>query len=214
LNQPFGLALDTFGNLYFTERGTGRVREVDSSGHLSTLAFLTPNALGPIAISNAGDRLWVGDGGTLRLVLPAQSPMLQASGVLTVPGSVFTGLAYNQFDTLYTATTAQMPFGLNKTSLQAIPVALDGFLTPGQPAESIGGTGGQSAWDQDYSASSAVMPDAKSQLLAGAGYCSLSIDLTHQSDPNILSGLLYVGNSYADATGKQWAQLVRLTPVP
>lgn len=213
LDQPFGLSLDANGNLYFTERGSGRVRRRDAEGRVTTLAVLAPGEVGPVAVNAGGDRLWVGEGGRIHLLYPLASPALQTAAVEEFPDSVITGLAYNQHRTLYAARTRQTPFGLQDTVISSLATASSGRLASGRIAETVAGNGNVSLSDADYSAPVESMGDARASLLAGSSYCSLHIDLEALNDPTVASGQLYSGNSYSDtAVGVNWGQLVRLTP--
>ncbi|HEY9721930.1 MAG TPA: hypothetical protein V6D47_07935 [Oscillatoriaceae cyanobacterium] len=208
LEQPYGVAIDGEQRIYFTERGNGRVRMVDATGKLSTLATLTPGQVGPIAVSTAGDRLWVGDGSGIRILLPQSTPVLQSLPLASIPGTVVTGLAYDQAGTLYVARTDTSPSGLAGTLIQSVAVGETDAV------QTIAGTSGASATADAYSASTTVIPDARTQLLAGAGACSLFIDLANAGSTTVLSGLLYAGNSYQDASGTAWGEVLKLTPTP
>ncbi|MDB5097783.1 MAG: hypothetical protein JWM80_2204, partial [Cyanobacteria bacterium RYN_339] len=211
LGRTTGVALDARGDVFFTERDTGRVRKVDAAGRLTTLATLTPGQVGPIAANAAGDRLWVGEGGAIRLLSPGSTPVLDLTPVASFAGATVTGLAADQAGTLYLARTTGN--GAKETFVQRVLLAASGQPAAGRGPENVGGTGA------DVTASAAAFvdlpaTDARTHLLANAGECSLGIDLTAANDPAVLSGILYAGNSYADpGTGPVWGQVLRLGPV-
>jgi hypothetical protein len=76
LNQPMGLGFDGAGNLYFVDRANYRIRKVDTSGTITTVA-------------GDGTNGYSGDGG------PAASAII----------SVSTGLAVDSSDNIYFADT-------------------------------------------------------------------------------------------------------------
>jgi len=95
-NQPYGIAIDSSGNLYVTDRSDQTVRKVTSGGVVTTIAGTagligTTNATGTAALFNVPTGIAVGSGGdlyvcdtnndTIRKITPA--------GVV----SVFAGLA-------------------------------------------------------------------------------------------------------------------------
>ena len=67
LNSPRGVAVDGAGNLYIADRGNNRIRRVDASGTITTIAGTTrggyiapvaqswPTTLGGIAVDGAGN---------------------------------------------------------------------------------------------------------------------------------------------------------------
>lgn len=49
LTSPLGIAVDQFGNVYFTDRSSGgRIRKVDAAGIITTIAGITGNASTPL----------------------------------------------------------------------------------------------------------------------------------------------------------------------
>lgn len=211
LSTPFGLALDGVGRFYFTERTTGRLRRLMPTGALDTLAHLTPGEAGPVAVDVLGNRVWVGDGDDVRLVVAGE---LQSIPLLSTRGSDITGLAYDEAGTLYVSTAASSPFGLRDVIVHAIPVSPAGDVATGASVIRVGGTGALGEDEGAYDAPLQPRADAREQTLAGAGYSALHIDLTHAADPEVLSGILYLGNNYAPLVGNRWAQVLRLEPSP
>jgi hypothetical protein len=213
LNQPFGLAADKNGNVYASERGSGRVIKIDTTGALTVLATLTPGAVGPIALdrTGAGGVLWVADGGTVRAIKNlTTTPVLQAGAVFTATGgSYVTGLAFDQLGLLYAQASANngATAGATQTRIWRVPVDATGLALAGRSAEAIAGTGGTGAAAADYSAPTTAVANATSQLMAGLNWCSLFIDMSG-SNTAALSGQLYTGNSYPGAYG----QVLKLTP--
>ncbi|HKM82700.1 MAG TPA: C1 family peptidase, partial [Candidatus Acidoferrum sp.] len=63
LNQPVGVAVDSAGNLYVADQGNQRIRKVDTSGNISTVASIS-NA--GVAVDSAGN-LYVADQGNQRI---------------------------------------------------------------------------------------------------------------------------------------------------
>ncbi|HEY9723860.1 MAG TPA: hypothetical protein V6D47_17750 [Oscillatoriaceae cyanobacterium] len=205
LQQPFGLATDSMGNLYFTERGSGRVRLLSSADHLTTLATFATGTVGPLAVSADGSHLWVGVGDSVQMIA---SPSATPAQVFQAPGDVITGLAYDQVNSLYAEQTSATPFGASASVLTGLTLGADGKVLTGTTPEVLAGTGAGSANPLDYAVSTQPVADARTQLLAGGGYCSLYIDLYNAAAPSIQSGTLYMGNTLATSPG--WAQLLTL----
>ena len=55
LNQPYGIATDSSGNLYIADSRNNRVRMVDTSGNITTVASSGLNAPLGIAVDPSGD---------------------------------------------------------------------------------------------------------------------------------------------------------------
>ena len=81
----------------------------------------------------------------------------------------------------------------------------------GTMPEVLAGTGGGSIVDLDFFVPAPPVADARAQLLAGAGFCSLYVDLFASGDPVTRSGTLYMGNSLTDnSSAPKWSELLRL----
>lgn len=213
VQQPWGVAVDATGGVYFSERGSGRIRRVDSSSRLSTLATLNPGEVGALAVSRSGDRLWVAEGGRLRLIRPLDTAPLRAAPILELPGAVVTGLAFDQVDTLYFSHTQAASSGREGTRVESLLVDSTGAVAAGQGQQPLAGTAESSDASSDYSVPTTPLADAREQLLAGAGHCALYVDLHQADDPDVLAGWLLIGNSYQDtASGVRWGQIARLSP--
>ena len=167
-------------------------------GTLRSAATITSGLLA--ARSSSPAELLVG---LLGLVGQVLQPALDPTPIAAAAGSHVTGLCYDQVRTLYLARTTD---GASGTAIEALE---RGDAAPGR----IAGLGGPAGPVADYVASTTPLPDARQALLAGAGWCSLYIDLYHLADPVVLAGQLYVGNSY-DAGGTTWGQVLRLDPTP
>ncbi|MFP5501619.1 MAG: hypothetical protein ACLGIN_03960 [Candidatus Sericytochromatia bacterium] len=206
LDQPVGLALDGEGRLLFTERGSGRLRRLESDRRVTTLATFAPGELGPIAVRWRDGLAWVGEGGRIRALDPA-APDPAASPVLELPGQVVAGLAYDQVGTLFALVSD--PGGSAGTRLLRLDVGASGAAL-GEP-EPVAGTGGTAPDPAAYEAPATPVADAREQLLTGAATNGLAIDLSHAASETVLSGHLYLGHAY-DAGATRWAQVLKLTP--
>lgn len=205
LQTPFGLAADSQGKIYFTERGSGRVRELDAAGAITTLGAFASGTVGPIAVSSDGSHLWVGVGDAVQLLTP---PATATTLVYQAPGEVITGIAYDQVASLYVKETSASPLGASDTALIGLLLADNGTQLAGTAPERLAGAAGIASGAQADVVPVQPVLDARTQAIAGGGFCSLYIDLYAASNPNQQSGVLYTGNS---ATGTPaWAQLLRL----
>ena len=107
LNQPRGVAVDTLGNLYIADTGNHRIRKVDTSGIISTIAgdgtpgFTTGqlNFPGAVAVDNLGN-VFIADSGNGALRALITTPRRYqltinstgtGTGALSGPGSYLTG---------------------------------------------------------------------------------------------------------------------------
>lgn len=213
LNQPFAIAADQAGNVYATERGTGRVLRIDTTGQLTTLTTLGAGTVGPMAIDRAGGKLWVADGATVRLVsgIAGATPTLSPTTVFTATGTTpyVTGLAFDQLGTLYAQQTSDNgTTGASNTKIWRIATDNAGLALSGRAAEVVAGTGATGTLAADYSVPTTAVTNANNQLLAGVSWCSLFIDMSGGLAAGAVSGHLYTGNSYPSAYG----QVVKLTP--
>lgn len=208
LSRPFGLTADGTGKLSFTERTTGRVRQLGATGGVTTVATLTPGAVGPVAARWDGLRVWVGDGGTIRLMRPGTTPALEPVAVATFVDAEVIGLAYDQAGGLYVSVTAPGTGGRSGARVYRVAVGDDGLSLAGRVPEWVAGSGGVSTEAADYAAPLAATR-AESVLLGGAWHGQLAIDLTYAADPTRLGGHLYLGSSVEGEFG----QVVKLTPL-
>lgn len=218
LNQPWGIVADQSGNVYVTERGTGKVLKIDTTGQLTVIATIPSGAgnLGPIAIDRTvanGGLIWVGSAGNVKVITGAfgGSPTLSATNVFTASGTspYVTGLAFDQLGTLFAEHTSDTPTaGATNTKIWRIPVDNTGAALSGRAAEAIAGTGATGTLAADYSVGTTPVPNANGQLLAGLSWCSLMLDMTAGLSGSTVSGQLYTGNSYSGAYG----QVLKLTP--
>lgn len=211
LDQPFGIAADQDGNVFVTERGTGRVRRIAPGGALTTLATLAPGAVGPIAIDRTHGLLWVGEGAQVRVIsgISGAAPTLAGAAAFSAIGAsgpVVTGLAFDQIGTLYVAQSGNN--GLADARIWRLAMANNGLPPAGRVAEAIAGTGAAAASAAGCSVPAAAVANATGQLLAGKNWCALFVDLSAGLSGTTVSGLLYSGNSYDGA----WGQVLRLTP--
>lgn len=209
LVQPFGLAVDVRGRLYLSDRGNGKVRRVDEAGKVTTLATLTGEAVGAIAVEAAGDAVWVAQGARVFAVRPARTPALDAAPVFEgAADTLVTALATDQAGSLFVMTTSAAAFGRAATQLWRVPVGV-----PGRPAARIAGLAEAGAAPADYVAPPGGVADATTQRLAGGSHTGLAIDLFHAADPEVPAGALYQANTYDDGTDR-WGQVNRITPTP
>jgi DNA-binding beta-propeller fold protein YncE len=209
LGQPFGVALDTRGRLYVSDRSNGKIRRVDEAGKIATLATLTGEAVGAIALQAAGDVVWVAQGAKVFAVRPGQTPALDVAPVYEgAADSLVTALASDQAGSLFVMTTSVAPFGRAATQLWRVPVGVTG-----RPAARIAGLAEAGAAPADYVVPPGGVADATTQRLAGASHTGLAIDLFHAADPEVPSGTLYQANTYDDGTAR-WGQVNRIIPTP
>ncbi|HZQ22726.1 MAG TPA: hypothetical protein VFA89_07990 [Terriglobales bacterium] len=106
LDLPFGVAVDSSGNVFIADDGNAVIREVDSSGNISTFAT-DPNfiALGPMAIDGANN-LFVTDSGSC--VIWKISP----AGSVSVAAGVLLACGYNGDNVPATSAELNQPFGV------------------------------------------------------------------------------------------------------
>lgn len=214
LGEVHGVALDARRNVYFSESDTGRVRRVNAAGQLSTLATLTPGATGALTVTATGEKLWIIHGDSLSVLDLTVTPPT-VSLVLSEDGAALTGLAYDQGSTLYVASRSAAGLGNGGSRVSAIKVASTGLQVSGHTPAIVAGSGLQSDTSADYALPATELADARMQVLAGQGPCSLGIDLSESASASVLSGILLVGNSFASQDGAvHWGQLARLEPAP
>jgi hypothetical protein len=201
LDGPLGLARDNVGNLFFTERGTARVRRYDASSHkLSTLASNLGD--GPIAIDRVNQVVWVCKGRVVTAIgsINSAGPLVAVAPTLTLPATAtaldVTGLAYDGAGSLYVAQSGQEVGGVPVDGrVYRVPVDASGRASG--PPVVIAGTGARSA-DPDAYSPPALVTDGLTQLLA-ATVLAVGAD-----------GFLYAGHSYP----ARWGQVLRLKPAP
>lgn len=213
IGVPFGVASDTLGHTWFTERDTGKVRRVAGVGALETVATLPGGKAGAIAVQAATGLAWVTDDRTIYLVDPEKESAIQPSPVQVPHGLRITALAHDQRDALLVATTSDADPGTTDTRVWRIPLDREHGLALGNRAELLAGRGASGSSAADYVLPVTTVPDATQQLLAGAGFCSLTVDWTQHLDLPDTSGLVYGGTSYAaDDPASYRAEVFRLTP--
>ncbi|MDB5100184.1 MAG: Leucinerich repeat protein-like protein [Cyanobacteria bacterium RYN_339] len=211
IGQPFGVAGDLEGHTWFTERDTGKVRRVTGIGMLETMVQLPGGHAGAIAVQAATGLVWVTDDQTIYRIDPTQTPV-QAVPAFAPHGGRITALAHDQRDGLIMAMTSDMVPGEAETKLWRIALDKHG-LALGSRADWLAGTGSSGSSAAAYALPATTVPDATTQLLAGAGFCSLAVDWTRAVDRPDASGLIYSGTSYAAADAAAYrAEVFRLTP--
>ena len=109
--RPFGIATDTLGNLYLAEPYSGRVRRIDASGTINTIAGSRESAMDlgrlgdprAIATSASGD-IFFGDSGSVwKLSGAGEVTRLAGSGVEDHPYLHVEDLAADTLGNLYVA---------------------------------------------------------------------------------------------------------------
>jgi hypothetical protein len=214
LDRPSGIAEDGMHNLFVTERGPGKLRRIDATGNLKTVATFGPGTIGPVAASARDDRLWVAEGGKVLLfrtsrALPWPAPRV----VFEAPASEVTGLAFDEVGALYVAH-ASSDAGLTVAGrVSRVHVAADGSALARAP-ELVAGREDAGGTEADYLAPNVPLADGRQQHLAMATPHGLAIDLRALEQPGVLSGALVLGNSYDDRAGTAWGQMLRLEPLP
>lgn len=210
LAEPFAVALDQLGTMYFTEKGSGRVRKIAPSMALTTLATLAPGSEMPLAVDRRNDRLWTVDAGTVVRTIDLTGGVSGAIDIgFTVPaGSIVAGLATNHVSTLYVATSS--PDGLTDARVWRVPVGPDGRMMVGRASEAIAGRTG-TGLETTFDVPTVAVPNALTQRLAGASWCGLALDIHQSNAAGAAAGALYAGNTYVNGPSR-WAQLLRLAP--
>ena len=139
LGTPFGIAVDTSGNVYFTEADGNRLRKISASGVISTLTASLNQPYG-VTVDPSGN-VYVADAGNTRVVRIAVSGAVStiqvpASFNLTYP----TGVALDNSGNLY-ITDYGWSDVLKVTPAGAVSLvagATMGFSGDGGPAASAG----------------------------------------------------------------------------
>jgi hypothetical protein len=208
--QPLGLALTRDGSVIFTEFSTGRIRKVAKNGGLMTLATLPSGRGGPVTTSWADGLIWAADGEQI-FCLSIELPQGAVHhSIYRRPGYTVTGLCYDQAGSLFVSASKTGSQGRSDACIFRLSVQEDGTLVPSAIPELVAGAGGESAQQQDYFLPPSILESAEEQLLAGAGFCSILVDLTNGANR---LGTIYAGNSYQGiASNNMWSQLMRLTP--
>ena len=99
LNQPTGVATDSYGNIYFAEQKTGLVRQIDARGKMTRIIGnvwtnenlvtgpwpLTYSLFSPMALVSDGWRLYVADAGRVSMYTP---PGEVPATIYTIAGDV------------------------------------------------------------------------------------------------------------------------------
>ncbi len=168
LDQPEGIALDTAGNLWVAEQGTGRIRKIDTTARIFTFAMEGLNSPSGIAADPDGN-LYVADGPNhvVRKLTPdGQSAVFAGAGLPGYDGDTGPaasallrnphGLCFDTLRNLYIADSGNHVIR---------KVAPDGVITTvaGRGESWFGGDGGPatSAW---LNMPSAVAADAQGNL--------------------------------------------------
>ncbi|MDB5101117.1 MAG: repeat containing protein [Cyanobacteria bacterium RYN_339] len=205
LNGPCGLVADQNGNIYFTERGSGRVRRIDPNGALTTLATFGAGTTGPLAIDRTNKLLWVGDGGTINIIKSIDTVPAGGGTVAGIGGGpVYTALAFDQVSTLYASSAAG---GTTSANIWRLPVNNTGAFQPSRSGEIVGGIFGVST-AASADVSTVTVANCLTQPLAAGGLCGLYVDMWGGANAGAASGSLYFGNNFPTTYG----EVVRLDP--
>jgi hypothetical protein len=221
LDGPTAVAIDSVGNVYFTETLSSRVCKVDLDGKISTVAtgISNPTAL---AIDRTNKVLWVGSNNLIRKITAFDTtPVLATGAVHSFPSSSYDychALTYDHNGTLYAArtyTTSTTTERRYANSVYRLPVASTGSLDTGKSPEVVAGviTNGNAGYDAGTtpfgSAPTTTVANARTIGFAGIGYNGLLLDMNNAASAADQSGLLYF--SQWNGTSKK-GEIVKLTP--
>jgi sugar lactone lactonase YvrE len=221
IDGPTAVAIDSVGNVYFTETNSARVCKVDLDGKISTVAtgIATPTAL---AIDRTNKVLWVGSNNLIRKITAFDTtPVLAPAAVHTFPSSSYDfchALAYDHNGTLYAArtnTTAASTERRYANSVYRLPVASSGSLDTGKTPEVAAGviTSGVAGYDSGLtpfgSAPTTSVANARTIGFAGIGFGGLLLDMNNAASAADKSGLLYF-TQWQGSSRK--GEIVKLTP--
>jgi len=104
LRDPFGVAVDSAGDVYVADTGNGRVVKVSPGGTQTVVASGSYDPYG-VALDSAGD-LYIADGANARVV------RISTTGVQTTVGSGFVtpeGVAVDKAGNVYVADNRALP---------------------------------------------------------------------------------------------------------
>jgi alpha-tubulin suppressor-like RCC1 family protein len=109
VNQPRGIAIDIEGNIYVSETQGNRIRKIDTSGYITTIATSAEGLSGPMGID-------VDSIGNLYVVNSTGNTILKFTPDTTqiIPNSIFPVTTTEYSPT--TTTNADMAWSINKTS--------------------------------------------------------------------------------------------------
>jgi uncharacterized protein (TIGR03437 family) len=144
-NTPMDVKVDPQGNIYIADTGNNRVRRIDPSGIITTVAsgLNTPCA---IALDPVGNLLIVDWQNFVIRIQPAGIVSAASFQAPVAPGALFSIFANNLAATTATADNAPWPRGLGGTSVEVNGTAIPLFVvSPGQinaqlPYETSSGT--------------------------------------------------------------------------
>ncbi|HWF08961.1 MAG TPA: hypothetical protein VG297_10890 [Bryobacteraceae bacterium] len=143
LNVPSGIAFDAAGNMYIADAGNNRVRKVDSTGTITTVAGGATNGFSgdngpaaqalldfPWALTTNGNNVYIADrvNNRIRLIsYPATPPTVSANGVVNAasfangvsiaPGAIVAIFGSNLSNASAQATLTPLPKTLGQTSV-------------------------------------------------------------------------------------------------
>jgi uncharacterized protein (TIGR03437 family) len=143
LNVPSGIAFDAAGNMYIADAGNNRVRKVDSTGAITTVAGGATNGFSgdggtatqalldfPWALTTFGNNVYIADrvNNRIRLIsYPATPPSVSANGVVNgasfangasiAPGAIVAIFGSNMSNTNAQATVTPLPITLGQASV-------------------------------------------------------------------------------------------------
>lgn len=211
LGGVVGLAADASDAVYFTDRSdasvTSRVRRLNTTGTVTTLAKGLANWPGPICVDSADHVLWFGMANEVDAIAGIDATPTAPVKIYTATGSSpdlsIQGLAYNN-GALYVLQSSQRSsldqYGLVGTRVLRIPVD-----TTGQPtgtAAVYAGSGASGTADADY-----LVPthwvSASTTLLPNRGLAGLTV---------FGADLLLNASYYGDTPRTSWAEVLKLQP--
>ncbi|HEY9857477.1 MAG TPA: hypothetical protein V6D05_17160 [Stenomitos sp.] len=212
LNGPTGLAIDSPGNVYFTEAGSGRVCRVDTNGDLKAIAtgLSSPTAL---AIDRTNKILWVAADNTIRKItnIDAASPTLAGTAVYT--GGTYDaiyGLTYDHNGLLYATTSYTYTNDRrHNNKVLRLPVDTTGSIQSGRSVETIAGRNFDTSVAPNGSVPTTTVANALTQEMAGAGFAGLYIDTSQSNSNSTVSGILYLSQWYYS---NGYGQVLKFTP--